>query len=761
MEQAPAPIRLSVRGLVAFSVCPPDIMPFSPSLMEEGRLAHTARQLMSAGKSEVPLSWQGTRRGIAFFVSGRMDLYEEETGLIEEIKLAGEPPDAPREEHLLQAMCYAHMLCCREGLPNVTLRVTYADTEGRMLASFDRAVDPPTAKQAFFTLLDAYAAFESRMRRHRARRDLSIASLPFPYPAYRAGQREMAAQVYTAIVRKKRLFASMPTGTGKSAAVLYPALKALGLQHCEQVFCLTARTTARLAMEQELTRMRGQGLVLKALTLNARERVCPQDEVRCHPEHCPRAKGHYERQPDALQAAMRLKAWDTDSVLRLSDRFALCPFELSLALSTMADVVIGDYNYAFDPRVRLQRVFERPRGLCVLADEAHNLPDRVRDMLSGTLEGSAVRDFRRGVGKALGRRHALYTAATALLRALRADAAEPAAIGQALAALLLTLRQHPHYRVVGNTVLDWLGFQAALDRMAAEPESYEQVLDSVGGEPRLKLLCLDFTPYLNKATARFHGFVCYSATMSPLAGMRRLLGGEEDDASFELPSPFPPEHLLCLQLPVDTRFNAREQSLPRVAAAIRAVFAGRPGKYIAFFPSYRYLSMAAQLLCDLPLHPQQGRMDEAARRAYLARFTEDGEPLLALAVMGGIFSEGVDLPGLFLIGVCVVGVGLPQVGAEREAIRRRAQAQGLSGFDIAYRYPGMHKVLQAAGRLIRSEHDRGVLALLDERFAEHAYRALMPPHWQVRSVTSEQQLSDQVTAFWRQAADEGFPLQTP
>lgn len=749
----PSPIRLSVRALVEFTVCPPDILPFSRSRMEEGRLAHEARQSLSAGQREAPLNWRGTCQGISFHVSGRMDLYEPDIPLIEEIKLAGEPPERPREEHLLQALCYCHMLCQQEALPAATVRVSYADTQGRLLASFDQACPAHEARAAFFELLENYAAFENRMARHRRRRDKSIHTLPFLYTDYRPGQREMAAQVYTAILRRKRLFATMPTGTGKSAAVLYPALKALGLAHCEQVFCLTARTTARAAMAQELRGMRAQGLEVKALTLNAREKICPQDQVRCHPDHCPRAKGHYERQPEALRAAMEMPVWDTQGVLQLADRFMLCPFELSLALTLLADVVIGDYNYAFDPRVRLQRVFERPRGLCVLVDEAHNLPDRVRDMLSGTLEGTRLRDFRREAGKALGRKHTLYRKATALLRALRGEEPSLEALDQALEQLLAALMEHPHYRTQGNIVLEWLGFRDALGRWRGGAESYAQLWDRAGGEPRLKLLCLDFTPHLQKATRHFHGFVCYSATMAPLLQMRRLLGGDEEDACFELPSPFPPEHLLCLQLTVDTRFSARQHSLPQVTAAIRGVFSSKPGKYIAFFPSYRYLQMAQEQLQDLPLHVQQSRMDEAQRRDYLARFTADDTPLLALAVLGGIFAEGIDLPGLSLIGVCVVGVGLPQVGKEREAIRRRASSQGLHGFDIAYRYPGMHKVLQAAGRLIRSEEDRGVLLLLDHRFAQGGYRALLPAHWDMQQVASPDDLSTLLTAFWGKQED--------
>jgi DNA excision repair protein ERCC-2 len=269
-----------------------------------------------------------------------------------------------------------------------------------------------------------------------------------------------------------------------------------------------------------------------------------------------------------------------------------------------------------------------------------------------------------------------------------------------------------------------------------------------GKERALRLICLNITPHLAKATSKLRGFVCYSATLSPLRAMRDLLGGGEEDACFELPSPFPQEHLQVLQLPVDTRFIARERSLAPVAQAIRYMAQGREGKYIAFFPSYAYMQRVAELLTDLPLHVQQGGMDERERQVYLARFTADSRPLLALAVLGGVFSEGIDLPGLALIGVCVVGVGLPQVNEEREAIRQRASEQGLAGFDVAYRHPGMHKVLQAAGRLIRSEEDRGVLLLCDERFSQSAYRSLLPPHYHPLPLSALEEIPARLQEFW-------------
>ena len=753
-----AAVRLSVRALVAFSVFPPDILPFSASLMEEGRIAHLSRQQKSGARSEQALRYRGRRQGFDIEVTGRMDLFDAaaEPPLIEEIKLSGsEPPEKAKEEHLDQALCYGYMLCLRDGLARVSVRVSYADLRGELTAQFERVYELAELETVFFKLLDHYLVWQGRLERHRARRDKSIEVLPFPYPAYRSGQREMAGQVYTAILRKKRLFAVMPTGTGKSAAVLYPALKALGLGHTEQIWCLTARTTGRRAMEQEFERMRAQGLRLKSLTLNAREKICPMSETRCDPDFCPRAKGHFLRQEEGLLRALRRPCWDSETVTGIADKYALCPFEFSLKLCEWADAVICDYNYAFDPRVRVKRVFENPGRLTLLTDEAHNLPDRLRDTLSGGLSGAKLALFRREAGKRFGRSHLVYRRATALLTALRnLSEEEPGLKGLCLACdgLLEALRFFPEAAGDGQLSRELLGLFDALSRALAEPKQYRPLLSKEGREQAIRLLCLDFTPHLKKATEKLCGFVCYSATLSPLEAFKSLLGGGEEDACFELPSPFPPEHLVCLEVPLNTRYARRESTAPQVASAARAMFEARPGKYAVFFPSYAYMNRVAEELPGLPLMVQQTGMDEAARQAFLAAFTEDDRPLLALCVLGGIFSEGIDLPGSALIGVCVVGVGLPQLSPEREAVRSRMEEEGLGGFDIAYRYPGMHKVLQAAGRLIRSESDRGVLLLCDDRYAQSDYRRLLPPHYRIRRARPGE-IAPLIRAFWESGPD--------
>ncbi len=748
-------VRLSVRALVAFSYFPPDITPLSPALMEQGRAAHLARQAQSGVSREVPLSWQGQAQGLDFLVTGRMDLYDagSRPPLIEEIKLGSdEPPPAPLPEHRFQAMCYGYMLGRQEGIPRFLIRVSYVSLQGRILASFEEEFGFEALEEAFFGLLTPLAAWRGKLARHMLRRDGSLRALPFPYGDFRPGQREMAAQVYTAIARRRRLFATMPTGTGKSSAVLYPALKAMGQGLSGQIVCLTARGTARRAMEEELRRMRALGLKCKALSLYAKEKLCPMAEMRCDAAWCPRARGHFLRQQAGLHSAMRAAVWDEKTVLKLAQRHQLCPFEFSLALSEIADVLICDYNYFFDPRLRIKRLFEQPSRATVLLDEAHNLPDRAREMLSGSLSGAQLASLRRDAGKALTRKSGLYRRLGRVLEVLRlmepGTDKLPPALERALETLMEALGQSPGFPVSSALIRDLLGFLDALRRQMAAPEDYQLFCRAQGKERVLQLLCLNITPHLARSSSKLRGFILYSATLDPLPAMRDLLGGGEEDACFALPSPFPAEHLLILQLPVDTRFAARERSLSQVAQAIRYMAEGREGKYIAFFPSYAYMQRVAQRLEDLPLHIQQGGMSEAQRQEYLALFTADSRPLLALAVLGGVFSEGIDLPGLSLIGVCVVGVGLPQVNEEREAIRQRAARQDLSGFDIAYRYPGMHKVLQAAGRLIRSEQDRGVLLLCDERFGQSDYRRLLPGHYRPLKLAALEEIPGRLQDFW-------------
>ena len=752
--------RLSVRGLVEFTLHGEDIAP-SGSLrdMQEGVLGHKARQqaLAEGWQAEVPLSLTvPADEETDLVIAGRMDAFRPgDPPAVEEIKLwqGRIPPEAPLPAHRMQAVVYGHILCATEGLARVAIRVAYVTRHGQPVALFPEELTAAACAAAFAELLENWLRRRRLVRTHARLRDAGLRRLRFPFDVWRPGQREMAAQVWTAIRLGRRLLAAMPTGTGKSAAALYPALKALGAGHTGQVFYLTARTTQRQGPLDALARLRQQEMHLWALTLDAKQRQCPEGLV-CHPDFCPRAKGHFLRDGAALEEMLQTQDWTPEAIRDMADRHNLCPFEFSLSLCELADLVICDYNYALDPAVHIKRIFDRPGEVTLLVDEAHNLPDRVRGMLSGQLDGGALRRLRTQVGKTAGRKHPLYQAMTEALNALKDlpdEETELPEVPERLRRAAEDLadawsdaqRQGLSPDGAGDTVLEWLGFLRAL----RDPDTPRAVL---WRKPVLTLLALDIAEHFAAVTRAMCGTVCFSATLDPLPEMKTLLGCAEEDACFSVPSPFPPENLLLIRRDINTRYAHRDAACGQLADAIEAMVRAHPGRYIAFFPSYAFMERTAALL-GVPFRMQRRSMSIPERAEFLAPFTQRLEPCLALCVLGGVFAEGIDLPGDALDGVAVAGVGLPQVGPEREALRRWHEERGRSGFRFAYQLPGMQKVAQAVGRVIRTPSDRGVALLLDDRYGQRDYAALFPGHWQVRAGDLRQALAD----FWNDATTEG------
>ena len=745
-------VRVSVRGLVEFTLHGEDIYPSGGSLrdMQEGMLGHKGRQgqLGEGWQAEVPLELTVPveDEDAELLIAGRMDAYlPGDIPQVEEIKLwqGKEPPAAPIPAHEMQAVCYGHMLCC-QGAARVIIRVCYVDRKGKPRGQFERDMTAADCREAFLSLLEPYLRRWRMVRRHRRARDASLRRLTFPYESYRAGQRDMAVQVYTAIRLGRRLFASMPTGTGKSAAALFPALKALGEGLTGQVYYLTARTTQRQGAWEALARMRRQPLHLWALTLDAKDKQCPNRTV-CHPDWCPRAKGHFLRDSAAIEEMMTLDDWSPEAIRAMADKHGLCPFEFSLSLAEVADLTICDYNYALDPAVHIQRIFDRTANVTLLIDEAHNLLSRLREMLSGAVEGGRIRKLRTVVGKAAGRRHPLYKAMTGVLHALEdldvpEDAEEgllpdfPQSLDRAAAELAdafmdATMERFP-WDEAGERLVDTtsalLGFLRA---RRGDKADYAWIWQ--GKRDRTATaFALEVGPYFAQATARLRGVVCFSATMDPLEDMKILLGGTEEDACFAMPSPFPRENLLLQQIRINTRYQQREAAVGQIAEALRVLTEARPGRYMAFFPSFAFMNRVAETL-DVPCQVQKTRMTDEERRVFLAPYVPGGEPVLSLCVLGGVFAEGIDLPGDALDGVAVVGVGLPQLNLFQETLREHYQQTLGDGFLYAYMIPGMQKVAQAVGRVIRTETDRGVALLLDDRYSQGAYRRLCPAHWDI------------------------------
>ena len=774
--------RVSVRNLVEFIYFPEDILPARESLsaLWAGTKAHQERQKEQEGEAERSIQRAFCCQGESIVLYGRMDAFTPgDVPFVEEMKLSrkGDEPQRAFPVHRAQALVYAAMVALEFEAPRVRFAVTYVNEAGQLLAEFEEALSREELLAETEALLAPYVTFAVAERTHREARNQTLQSLAFPFPNYREGQREMAAQVYTAIARKRRLFASLPTGTGKSAAVLFPALKALGEGKTGKLLYLTARTTARQSPLNALERMLEQGMRARVMALTAKEKLCP-GFARCHPQDCPRAKGHYVRQGEAVAEIMEDPSiWTDTQILRIAEKHQVCPFEFALALTEVADVVLMDMNYAFDPFAQIKRLFQIRRDMTILADEAHHIVDRVRENLSGEVDSSILRDIRVRFGKAAGRKHPYYGALGKALAALRAIEQEtsitpvgadpswkpdsqaegtdsavprtweaclqalPEAVYHAIsilcdAAMALFGSPLPFPEVmedVSTVTRMCASFLYAAERL---DEDYAVLVEARGKERRIELYCLLPAKEIARVTKRLCGSVFFSATMSPLEATKELLGGGEEDACFALPSPFPAENLVVIRHSVSTRYQERERRAGEIAQKIAEAALSCKGKYIAYFPSYAYLRMVKSHLEALktpPLLVQEANMEEGARQAFLEAFTQDEAPKLGLCVLGSLFSEGIDLPGEQLIGVMVVGMGLPVPTLRLRMVQACYGRHFGDGFAYACRIPGMQKVLQAAGRVIRSETDRGLVLLLDERYFRWEYEQLLPREWRLQN----------------------------
>ena len=830
-----ATVRLPIRQLVEFLLRSGSIdsrfAGFDRAL--EGARIHRKLQ-KAAGEgyaAEVSLCADYTAGDICFTLEGRADgIFTDESGttVIDEIKTTAVPYEEITEDlnpcHWAQGMAYGAIYSAQQGLPNLDVRLTYYQIDTDQIQRFTRHFTQKELDDFVQDLLARYAPWARRQLDWSARRAADLAALPFPFAAYRPGQRALAGEVYRACRAGKdadhkggtRLFCQAPTGIGKTMSALFPALKSMGEGRGEKLFYLTARNTTQAAAEDALARLQAAqpGLALRSVTLTAKEKVClhPDAEGRpaCLPEVCPYANGYYDRIKDALSALLDGSGQLSRAALADAARqFTVCPFELGLDVSEWCDVVIGDYNYLFDPVVHLKRFFDASGDWLFLIDEAHNLPDRARAMYSARFCKSSLTEAKRALGKG---KSALKTALTRADKALREarqacvqlaprrraedTPGEPAQTSllpepdapafalpeplyaqdgtvflQELPAALLT-----PLRAVQAPLQAWLEDNPDADAHPQLLELYFAVQDLVraaerydshfvtqltarGSELELQLLCLDPAPFVDASLAAGRSAALFSATLTPPAYYRSVLGCA-DARAVALESPFPAGNLGLFCLPgISTRYRDRERSVQSVSDALAVLARGRVGNYLAFFPSYAYLRQVQEDFAarypDVPTLVQESGLDDTARAAFLARFQPNpARTLLGFAVMGGIFGEGVDLTGDRLIGCVIVGVGLPQVNPQQEMLRRYYDAQNGSGFDYAYRYPGMNKVLQAAGRVIRTPEDKGVVLLLDDRFAKPEYQRLFPPHWRhLQYLQSADALETALRDFWERAAE--------
>lgn len=725
-------------------------------------------------EAEVTLCNTTTCHGITYTVEGRADgvIHEGTRWIVEEIKTTdgGRLSGERRTDAYSQLRCYAFFLTEAKELSEITLRLRVVDRKTGREEKTDHVAKREDLCLFYLSLLTRIEPFAKLEVLRREELIPSVTGVSFPYPNPREGQSELAEAVFRTIRRRKTLFAQAPTGIGKTMATLYPAVKALGEGLCDRVFYLTAKQNVRREAYAAAGKLFACGARLRTVILYAKEQMCLCEEgcrtgnlSHCNPRDCAYARGYFDRADGAvLELLSRQNGFPRSILMEVARKYRVCPYELSLDLSEQCEIIICDYNYVFDPLVYLRRYFDEDgeRGRYVfLIDEAHNLPDRARDMFSAKLEcgdfealyakvnateepeletmlGGFIMTMRRlsklctenrnksGDGSENG-----YYLNHAPLENFAAEAAK---FREKAEAFLKAQPEHPKaaelYRLCTD-VRKYLLLHEYFD------ERFLTYLQLLGGAFTVQIYCLDPSGVLKSALGRATAAVLFSATLTPPDYFADLCGCSGNAETLELPSPYPPENLCVTVVPgVDTTMENRAKSYRKVAVLIAAAVSAKAGNYIVFFPSYDYLNEVRKRFAEkyprVECIVQQKNMNPRERDEFLASFKEDdGHLRIGFCVLGGGFSEGVDLPGKRLIGVIVIGVGLPGLSNERNFLRDYFEKKREHGYEYAYTYPGMNRVLQAAGRVIRTEKDRGVLVLIDSRYAAEPYLHLYPEHW--------------------------------
>ncbi len=750
---------VAVRDLAAFCHRSGDIdHRFAPSPTGvEGVAGHQRvyRRRPASYRSEYPVSYRHAEGDRVLLLRGRADGYDAERGVVEEIKTCrlppGQIPPVVSRMHLAQGRLYAALIAREQDLAGLEVHLTWfhvdSGEEHTLVQPYSRAeLDDFLAAS-----LARFSTWLGLLADLRQRRDASISALGFPHGEFRPGQREIAELVYRCISGAGQLLVEAPTGIGKTAAVLFPALKALATDRHDRVVFVTARTVGRRAAEETLALCARAGVQLRALTLTAKERICLAPGRACHGDDCPYARGYYDRLPAALAAAMASPALTREDIEALARRFEVCPYQLGLDLLPWVDLVIGDIHYLYSLTATLgDRLQQDGRRCTVLLDEAHNLPDRARGMYRTRLDKAELMAVKREAPATLV--PALAKVNRALLALRREDWRSPDADTRAEvpAGLLLALRELVvAVGEISSREPARLHRQPALLDFHFRALQFLRVADNWGEEFRCELArgggrqaltvtlnCLDPARLLAQRQQSLHAVAAFSATLSPAGWMRAALGLGPTAVFRRLDSPFAADQLrVTLATGVDTRYRHREASLAELGSTLLRWLGRESGNAIVYFPSYKYLQqglgeLERQGLAGLGRRLWvQRREQEDPARDELFSLLDTRRDVAALCILGGVFGEGIDLPGERLTGVAVVGVGLPGVSRETEQLRDYFQQHRGAGFEYAYLYPGMQKVSQALGRVVRGTADRGTALLIDRRYGERRYRELLPPWW--------------------------------
>ena len=774
-------VRISVRNLVEFILRNGDLVSGSGTSDKEAMLKGSRlhrkiqKQMGSHYQPEVSLKKDTEYADLILRVEGRADgiFLQDEQFCIDEIKGVYKKLELMEEPvlvHRAQALCYAWIYLDEHDLEKIDIQMTYAHLDTEVIKRFRETLTRAELKQWYEELTDSYHKWLAYQIEWRKKRNESMENLEFPFE-YRKGQREMVSGIYHAISKKEQIFIQAPTGVGKTMSAVFPAVRAIGQGMAETVFYLTARTITRTVAQDAFEILRDRGLLFKVITITAKEKLCFCDKLECDPEKCPYAKGHYDRINDAVYELWTTEqSFDRETLLRHAQKWQVCPFEMSLDLAIWMDGVICDYNYVFDPNVCLKRFFgENVSGnYLFLIDEAHNLVDRGREMYSASIclndvieTRKFVKPYSQKLWKKLGK-------VKKQMEELRQNCGEwkvqenagvlPISLLSVQGELDQLLEESPTQEVVDGIldfyfeVRDFLNISELVDDNYVVYTAFDE-----NGRFYMKLFCVNPAENLQKCLDKGNSTVFFSATLLPLQYYRKMLSTRSENFGMYVESPFE-QKKRCLMIcrDVSSKYTRRGyEEYRKIAEYIARMSWQKKGNYMVFFPSYRLMEDVYQVYQDefsvswVRCISQHASMTELEREEFLEEFTEETEEtLVGFCVMGGIFSEGIDLIGDRLIGAAVVGTGLPQVNCEREILKGYYDEKGEQGFDYAYRYPGMNKVLQAAGRVIRTKEDTGAILLMDERFLNRDYRNLFPREWNDACTCTLGNVEKHLQAFW-------------
>lgn len=743
------------------------VLASQPSVTQmQGMIAHSrlqsARKSDSDYQAEVAIDMPLEVRGNTVRLRGRIDGVWLAQTRLEEIKTVAidtqRLSQQTRDLHWAQAMCYGFCLCKQHHLPAIELQLTYVNVDGKVVDTLSRQQTQTELFDFIEPLIDMFVEWQRYRALHRQQRNTFLAAATWPFAVFRDTQRALAETVYKAIHQHSNLLVEAATGTGKTMAHLFPALKAMAQSHTQRLVWLTAKTSGQHAVLQAVSIVSNSCNSLRTLQLTARDKICfCRDAASDCGSPCRFTVGYYDKLPAARRTACDAGILDTARVRDLARAFEVCPFQLGLDLIDEMDVVIGDFNYVFDPLTTLATLGgERAKNTTLLIDEAHNLIERSQTMYSATLSTREVLDFAaqlktvsRSVGNKISR----------LLKKLKAsDDAIAVSRFEAMAAVLRSMMDEYGKAAaqveLPQSVIDTVRpILRAMVIAELAGDEHKLLLTTDNGDIIWNIANLDPAPRNRDTLAQYQAAILLSGTLSPLDYSRRQLGLVDDAPTLQLGTPFAAGNLhISLCTHIDTRFRQREASQLLLAQLIDAIVHLRRGNYLCAFPSYQYLEQIRQLLTpanDINIVAQSPQWRDEDRDAVIAQLRGGNDATLVLSTTGGSLGESIDLPGDSLIGVIIVGTGLHAPDIVSEARRQHFEGHDKDGYALAYQYPGWQRIVQTAGRLIRSEHDRGILVLIDPRYARSDYRRLRPAHWRIENASSNAQCIEQLSRFWQ------------